>query len=322
MSSSAIQSPFPAVILGHFLRQIQEHHFLTPTRAPIPLHYNPSTKSLTEFFWPRDSESGAQVTPDMLETFRRTHKFRGPCCLCPLLDKSIRYMEAVIGFVDIARRDPYGNSSTFEGEFVAVCARHRCGYSLRLELFFPYRGLKFQACPKREVPLPVQASVQVSEDLGPTATRHEGLSQILEGSVSRIRGERNRLPHMSPEVSYNARNKFIDNLYNGVSEAEFWRTFAQCTECKAVLIVQGMFTFASHRCRNSSITDANVRKTLRYHPHAQSTEGASTSAEKDEGEAEDDDGTESECDDGEDEDDEEEEEEDIDADEFISDLEL
>ncbi|KAJ3546575.1 hypothetical protein NMY22_g1996 [Coprinellus aureogranulatus] len=264
------------VILDHFHRQIQEHHFLTPSRGPIPLHFNPATRSLAEFLWPCDGESRTKVTPDRLESFRRTHEFRAPCCLCPFLDQSYQHKEAVIGIIEVAHSLLDTSHSTFDGEYVAVCAAQRCGYSLRLEIFYPFDNLRIRAYPKRDVALPVQASVRVSEDLGPDVN-HVGLSRLLDGSVSRVRGQRNRLALMRPDVPWKARDSFIDKLYKGIPESEFWRTFVQCTECKGVVLRLGMFT--SHYCRTPGPA---AHTTLHYHiqPPSSGESGSSSSVDQ------------------------------------------
>lgn len=64
----------------------------------------------------------------MLEAFRRTHDFRAPSCLCAFLDDE-DYSESVIGIVEVARGNADGNhDSIMNGQYVAACARQRCGY--------------------------------------------------------------------------------------------------------------------------------------------------------------------------------------------------
>jgi hypothetical protein len=60
------------------------------------------------------SEKGERLMPDQLVKHRKTHSFRGPSCLCVLLD-NVEYVEASIVV------DPELGS-------MFVCAKNRCGY--------------------------------------------------------------------------------------------------------------------------------------------------------------------------------------------------
>ena len=64
------------------------------------------------------------MVPDALHSYHKTHKFLGPCCLCPLLgiERGIergRYVEAVIHILVFGR---------YAGEYVAECTGSQCGY--------------------------------------------------------------------------------------------------------------------------------------------------------------------------------------------------
>ena len=68
------------------------------------------------------TETGERVPPSDLLDHRRTHDFRGPCCLCASLDSSIlpaAYTEASI-FVAIV--------GPCIGKYVAACATGQCRY--------------------------------------------------------------------------------------------------------------------------------------------------------------------------------------------------
>ncbi|KAJ3538316.1 hypothetical protein NMY22_g5223 [Coprinellus aureogranulatus] len=145
------QSPLPSAIVAHFLRQVQHHHCRTPSQSPLPLHFDANTQSLVEYPWPVNPETNERVPPSMLESFRRSNNFRGPCCLCALLDGK-PYSETLIGIVEVPSSSTYGHHSyddALYGQYVAVCSRQRCGYSLWIEKFFPLKGLKVQPCLKR-----------------------------------------------------------------------------------------------------------------------------------------------------------------------------
>jgi hypothetical protein len=67
-----------------------------------------------------------RVSPDEWRVFRENHEFLNPCCLCPLFErqgKDSRYTEAAI-YLPL--------SGQYKGEWVAECAKGRCGYLGRL----------------------------------------------------------------------------------------------------------------------------------------------------------------------------------------------
>jgi hypothetical protein len=64
------------------------------------------------------------VAPDALRSYRETHKFLGPGCLCPLLGTE-RGIERG-RFVEAAIHIPV--SGHYAGEYVAECVGSQCGY--------------------------------------------------------------------------------------------------------------------------------------------------------------------------------------------------
>jgi hypothetical protein len=95
--------------------------------------------SLANYCWPTisrplDSETGERVTPSDWDTFRQTHKFKAPSCLCAFVDKR-KYTESRVGIVEMTTQDIDRNYSTLKGEYVAVCAEQRCGYLRELAAF-------------------------------------------------------------------------------------------------------------------------------------------------------------------------------------------
>ncbi|TEB19267.1 hypothetical protein FA13DRAFT_1719021 [Coprinellus micaceus] len=240
------QSPLPSVILAHFLRQIQAHQCRTPTRGPIPLHYDSRTESLKEFPWPFDLETGQRVPPSMLESYRRTHMFQAPSCLCAFLDK-VDYTESVIGIIEVATggNADENHDSILNGQYVAVCERRRCGYSLCLEKFYMLSGLKMQGCLKRETPLSLREMSYVSDLRGPAYSQSKaGLLQMI-GEPS-IRGGRFRFPYVKPDVSKKEKDALLRSLTEGMGEDLFYGTFVQCFICKDIMLRPGMF--GPHRC--------------------------------------------------------------------------
>jgi hypothetical protein len=65
-------------------------------------------------------EFGQRVEPADLFPYRLIHKFRGPSCLCAMDGYGPRaYTEAAIFVATMGQ---------FVGEYIAACARDRCGY--------------------------------------------------------------------------------------------------------------------------------------------------------------------------------------------------
>ncbi|TEB25634.1 hypothetical protein FA13DRAFT_1796327 [Coprinellus micaceus] len=238
--SGQIQSPLPSVILGHFIRQVQEHHFRTSTRAPRPLHYDTSTKSLAQYPWPCDEETGEKTSPSMLEAFRRTHEFKGPCCLCPLLDESNNYAEAFIGIIEVARHEVSESTLHGDGPFSQM---NGLPASVRLETFFELPHLMVEACHKRGNPLPPQA-LNHRSDLQ-RAMDSPGLFQVINSPTIKGWG-REWLSTMDPGLPEQARLSFMQKLTEGIAEEDFWLTFIQCASCGLVILRQGAFTI--HKC--------------------------------------------------------------------------
>ncbi|KAJ3518774.1 hypothetical protein NMY22_g13513 [Coprinellus aureogranulatus] len=266
-STSQKQNPLPPAILAHFLRQIEGGHVRTPASKPVPLHYDSETKSLKEFRWPFDVETGRRIPPSMLQEFRRTHHFRGPSCLCAFLDDE-DYTEAIIGIVEVAQDDTAGgNGSAMNGQYVAACERQRCGFFLCLEKFYMLEGVRLQACPRRGVYLPTvddlfpdQSGLHSDYDLQPEEPNcisdlrgfvgagepFSGLSQVVNEPTVCIRRRGAQIPQMKPEASRKAQEVLMKSLVEGMSETAFWKNFVQCFVCKTVVLRMG--TFSYHKC--------------------------------------------------------------------------
>ncbi|KAJ3504471.1 hypothetical protein NMY22_g17913 [Coprinellus aureogranulatus] len=254
--------PVDAFVLGHHLRQIHEQNananVRTPGCSPVPLHYDVLTRSLTEYSWPADERSGRKIPPNMLESLRRTHVFRGPCCLCPFLNQANHYEETFIGIVEGLHPD-VDSSRELSGEYAAVCSRQRCGYFLRLELFYPLNNLKLEVFPKRRNQRDYQQLAHKFDLLG-YANRF-GLRQVVSyGATIVIDGRRYGPRFERLQMPQDEKDILMRKFEEGMAEAEFWSTFLQCPECKLVLLRQGMLI--SHKCR---VVDENSLK--RTHPY-------------------------------------------------------
>lgn len=64
----------------------------------------------------------ARIVPSALREYRQNYQFLGPCCLCPLL----KQFSEGLDFVEAAIYAPL--SGAYAEEYIAECARSRCGY--------------------------------------------------------------------------------------------------------------------------------------------------------------------------------------------------
>lgn len=78
----------------------------------------------------------SRVTPCNLPSHRATHRFVGPCCLCPLFlpNSGGLYIEASMS---------YETSGIWSGQFVAKCSRNECGYFGELTILLSIRHVRF-----------------------------------------------------------------------------------------------------------------------------------------------------------------------------------
>ena len=97
-----------------------------PAKLELVTHYWQVTMTsallLLELALCRPINDGTRVPPDGLCQYRQTHEYRGPGCLCPLLEplrKEPAYKEAAIYLT---------TDGPYKGEYVAECTEHRCGY--------------------------------------------------------------------------------------------------------------------------------------------------------------------------------------------------
>ncbi|KAJ2930846.1 hypothetical protein H1R20_g6239, partial [Candolleomyces eurysporus] len=171
--------------VAHFLRQVEAFHVHTKHSTPRPMHYDSSMQSVVDYPWPYDLEMGRRLFPSEFEGYRRTHEFEAPSCMCAHLDGQ-DYTESRIGIVETLNDDRDRNLSTLHGEYVAICAKQRCGYLLCLERFYAVGHLKLRKCRKRAQPLPPQELTCISS-LGRSLSGGNGLFQVMQDAVVRGR---------------------------------------------------------------------------------------------------------------------------------------
>jgi hypothetical protein len=137
--SYACSNPAPAISFRHQPRD-PSYFYPRPLNAIfdnislVGFIPDPFRRRSVHQFLCRPVEGDRRVAPDALRTYRETHKFLGPCCFCPLLGLQggveNQFVEASI-HVSVSGR--------YTGEYVAECAKSRCGY-LGLPRYFKLSG--------------------------------------------------------------------------------------------------------------------------------------------------------------------------------------
>jgi hypothetical protein len=143
------------------------------------LQYDGMTGDLRVWFWPVN-RARERVTPADLGDYRKSHKFRAPSCLCASDGIDAVYTESAI-FMAVG-----GEHS---GEYLAVCAMGRCGYTIFLDSVFKKPGLHVGEYPERAVGEPVPALVKRLPGLTkaysvPTSSGASMLSSVLSRFTS------------------------------------------------------------------------------------------------------------------------------------------
>jgi hypothetical protein len=104
------------------------------------------------------NDAGERVPPSELGDHRLSHRFLGPCCICPILTNGeVTFTEAAIFMETSGRR---------AGQYLARCARDSCGYLSKpfricfrgpfddrkpvpLESVYPKLGVPLRLYPRR-----------------------------------------------------------------------------------------------------------------------------------------------------------------------------
>ena len=121
------------------LKLVTHEWYITMASSRLTLHY------LLPYFH-RPVREHARVTPEGLHLYRRAHQYLGPGCLCPLFEQISNRPAFTEAAIYVTRVEPY------KGEYVAGCAKGRCGYLGRSP--FPQTSLmKRVLTPFNPVPL-------------------------------------------------------------------------------------------------------------------------------------------------------------------------
>ncbi|KAJ3518405.1 hypothetical protein NMY22_g13697 [Coprinellus aureogranulatus] len=218
------------------------------------------------FYRPVDPVTSERLTPCRFEEVRMTHDLQAPCCLCSLLDNT-GYTEARIGIAEaIAPVDSGRSHSVLQGEYVATCAKQKCGYFLCLERFYTVRGLRLRKLRRRRHPLPSQGPTGHSVDVDKDKSK---ASLFSPGPPSASHPLSAGLKAVDPIGGRRKQEAIMKQLTTGMSEDRFWETFVQCLVCKDVTFRVAMAS-GNHTCRV-----ARASRRQHWHPYNRS-EGASS----------------------------------------------
>ncbi|KAI0055414.1 hypothetical protein BV25DRAFT_1842985 [Artomyces pyxidatus] len=82
----------------------QSYFFRVKTARTAVMHFDPIRRALGIWYWPVD-DSGERTPPAQLETYRHSHDMRGPYCLCPLTQPSLKTPSEAAIHIKIAGLD-------------------------------------------------------------------------------------------------------------------------------------------------------------------------------------------------------------------------
>ncbi|KAJ3540837.1 hypothetical protein NMY22_g4128 [Coprinellus aureogranulatus] len=243
---SSMQCPDVGVILTHFLRQIENRHATTASQKPALLHWVASTGGLGEFGWPSDEQSGERIPPEQWESLRRTHHFRGPCCLCAFLDDK-DYTESRIAISEVILASSGENGALVNGDVYreTILMRRYKDEVIRHQRHVPIL-VQYVAFTRADTgaafPVPAQELAHIP-DIDKSFKVSGGLFQVMNKAVVRGKG---RLVSITPEEAQIPKADLIRDLSCGISESRFWSIFVQCLLCKEVIFRDTMAV--SHHC--------------------------------------------------------------------------
>ncbi|TDL14631.1 hypothetical protein BD410DRAFT_845860 [Rickenella mellea] len=99
-------------------------------------------------FGPNESPfTRGRVPPTEFSAYRRTHKFKFPCCLCPSLSRLLGQNDRSRIYTEAAIYRP--TEGPYKGKFVAQCAQGRCGYLVPIEEIYTKSGVQPKIYPRR-----------------------------------------------------------------------------------------------------------------------------------------------------------------------------
>ncbi|KAG1843768.1 hypothetical protein F4604DRAFT_1938005 [Suillus subluteus] len=105
------------------------------------LHYDGASKSMVDWFWPADGD-GKKIPPFDLEIHRDEYNFRYPCCICADGGGRGEYVESAVY--------SWWDKDTDQTDWTARCASDRCGYKVKMDMYFRLPTVATFQYPRRE----------------------------------------------------------------------------------------------------------------------------------------------------------------------------
>ncbi|KAG0700542.1 hypothetical protein DFH29DRAFT_876528 [Suillus ampliporus] len=118
----------------------QAFHPMEPPSSPSSVITTPPSYHETAQR-PADGE-GRKVAPSDLEKHRDEYDFRYPCCLCADGSKRGAYVEAAVY--------PWQNKMMGTTHWITRCASDRCGYQVKIDVYFQLAPLVAYHYPRRD----------------------------------------------------------------------------------------------------------------------------------------------------------------------------
>ncbi|KAJ3501342.1 hypothetical protein NMY22_g18961 [Coprinellus aureogranulatus] len=174
------------------------------------------------------------------------------------------YTESRIAIAEVIVASSAESGALMDGEYVATCAKQRCGYLLCIERLYLCDDIKLKSYAVRASPVPA-VELAYAPDIEQLFKRGGGLLQVMNKAVVKAKGRKcnpkipwngpvtallssEGLISISPEEARLSKANLLEDLACGVSEARFWAIFVQCLVCKEVVLRDTMAI--SHHCND------------------------------------------------------------------------
>ncbi|KAG1835327.1 hypothetical protein DFJ58DRAFT_847452 [Suillus subalutaceus] len=191
------------------------------------LELDETGKTLCVWYWPV-KDDGERVVPSDLVVYRKSHQFRGPHCLCLLLDEHDPGNHHEVAIVMVTQ----GPNA---GEYLACCASSKCGYFAFIEKLHVSIGLPVKCYPRRR-PDEARPLDIVFVDGNGTYTSKLGRVDVIE----------RRQPRGNDTHTMFERLMKLDSFTRpGLTQDEFRRFLTRCNCCKLIMM---RHMFERHDC--------------------------------------------------------------------------
>ncbi|KAJ3512640.1 hypothetical protein NMY22_g15271 [Coprinellus aureogranulatus] len=245
--------------LPEFKERVKKSHEFGPEDVAFVLQYDAQCADLRPWMWP--GKGAVKVKPENLDPLRLTHYFKGPCCYCAWLEGHL-FSEAKMG---IALFVTQPGKPDCLGQYVAFCARQKCGYIVYLDIFYAHDALLTKEYHAREKPLKTLDPFCFFTDDTEETAKKAGLRQfqvLHDDSSNALRGSRLLLRREDPRKFAEMEDSIEKLLKDGLPGGDFWDLFTQCMSCNYVM-PRHHFPY-SHRCVTAVVEGNTVHAPRPY----------------------------------------------------------